>query len=74
MKSKPTLTAVRRAGRQRDLVGHRVGLALHRVAGLRHGERAARGRAALLDDVGELVRDQLVAVDAEPGLYSPCAK
>ena len=43
------------------LVGDRVGLALHRVAGLRHGERAARARAALLDDVGELVGDQLVA-------------
>src|SRR3954453_21013591 len=45
-----------------DLVGDRVRLGLQRVAGLRHGQRAALRGAALLDDVSQLVRDELVAV------------
>ena len=41
---------------------HGVRLVLHGVARVGDGERAARRRAALLDDVRELVRDQPVAV------------
>ena len=51
-------------------VGDRSASVSSGVARLRDGERAARRGAALLDDVGELVRDQLVA-RREPGLYSP---
>src|SRR3954454_11523393 len=45
-----------------DLFGHGVRLVLHGVARIGDGERAAGRRPALLDDVRELVRDQLVAV------------
>src|SRR3954467_12292921 len=41
------------------LVRHGFRLVLHGVARVRDGQRPARGRAALLDDVRELVGDQL---------------
>ena len=56
-----------------ELVCHGVRFVLHGVARIGDGQRAAGRRAALLDDVRELVRDQVVAV-GRAGLYWSCAK
>src|SRR4051794_31772084 len=45
-----------------DLVRHGIRLVLHGIARIRDGQRPTGGRAALLDDVRELVCDELVAV------------
>src|SRR4051794_18903277 len=57
-----------RRTRSADVVRDVVGLALERVAGLGHRERARVGGAALLDDVRELVGDQPVAVGRAGGV------
>src|SRR5262249_59748040 len=59
------------AGSADDVTGGRLCLVLEGVARLGHGQRPAGRGAALLHDVGELVRKQLLPVGRAGGVLAP---